>query len=141
NARPAGGLVGELARRGGTGEDAGRPGGHAGDRAGRRVLGIALVRRHVLPREATGEEVVGDDVALRIEAGAATINARRSLRIPAGAVVAHVLDADGLAGELGEQCRVVGGVAGVVAAVGPGAGDPDRVDPGPRPSRHTAHPL
>src|SRR5207249_1069092 len=92
------------------------------------LLVTARVRRHVLPREAPGEEVVGAAVALRIEAGAAAIDARRSLRVPAGAVVAHVLNADGLTGELGEQRRVVGGVAGVVAAVGPGAGDPDRVN-------------
>ena len=128
DALPSAALVGELVRFGRHLEDDRRPGRHAGELAGQRVLGIALVRRHVLPREAPGEEVVGDDVALRIEAGTAAIDARRSLRIPAGRVVAHVLDADGLAGELGEQRRVVGGVAGVVAAVGPGAGDPDRVN-------------
>src|SRR3989442_14938177 len=77
---------------------------------------------------ATGEHVELYGVSRLMEAYTAAIDARRSLRIPAGAVVAHILDADGLAGELGEQRRVVGGVAGVVAAVGPGAGDPDRVN-------------
>src|SRR5262249_50832539 len=59
NALPAAALVGELVRLGRNLEDDRRPGRHAGELAGQRVLGIALVRRYVLPREATGEEVVG----------------------------------------------------------------------------------
>src|SRR5437660_1790112 len=63
-----------------------------------RVLGIALVRRHVLAREALREEVVGHYVALGIEPGSAAIDAGRTLGIPARRLVAHVLNPNRLAG-------------------------------------------
>ena len=75
----------------------------------------------VHPREALAGELVGDDLAGGVERGARLVDRGRALRVPAGALVAHVLQPHWLADRLGQHGGVHGAVVGVVAAIGAGA--------------------
>ena len=94
---------------------------------GERVLRPRAIGLHVDAREALAEELVGHDLVRGVERGAGLVDRGRALRVPAGALLAHVLQPHRLAGELREHRRIVGAVVGVVAAIGAGADHPDAV--------------
>ena len=100
--------------------------------SGHRVSRIAAVGIDVDAREALAQEIPRDDIARRIELGAHLVNGRRRLGIPAGALIAHILQPHRPAGGLGEHCRVHGAVVGIVAAIGAGARGPDHAHIIPR---------
>ncbi len=95
--------------------------------AGQRVLRPRAVGLHVDAREALAEELVGHDLVRGVERGTGLMDRSRALGVPAGALLARVLQPHRLAGELGEHRRIVRAVVGVVAAIGAGADHPDAV--------------
>ena len=95
---------------------------------GQCVERLAAVGIDIDAGEALADEVVGDDIALGIERGARVMDRSRTLRIPAGALVAHILHAHRLADGFGEHGGVHRRVVGIVAAVGARTRRPDHVD-------------
>ncbi len=94
---------------------------------GERIQELAAVRVDIDPREALGEEVISDDVPLGIDAGAGAMDGGGALRVPAGALLAHVLQAHRLADRLRQGRGIGGAIIRIVAAVGTRAGLPDHV--------------
>ena len=95
---------------------------------GQRVVRLAAVGVDVDAREALADEVVGDDVAGGIDRGARVMDRGRTLRIPAGALVAHILHRTGLPTALASTAASIAAVVGIVAAIGARTRRPDHVD-------------
>src|SRR6266550_3153538 len=91
-----------------------------------RIDRRAAIGVHVNAREALADEVVGDDVALRVHRRAGAVNRGRALGIPAGALLARVLHAHRAASGLGHDGGIHRRVVGVAAAVAAWADHPDR---------------
>src|SRR5262249_28425276 len=99
----------------------------AAELAGEGVERLAAVGVDVDARETLAHELVGGDVALRVDRGAGAVHRGRALGIPAGALIARVLHTHRLPGRLREPGGIHRGVVGVAAAIGAGADRPDHV--------------
>src|SRR5258706_9351992 len=92
------------------------------------MRGTALIGCNVQTGERLADVLISDDFARRIESGAAAIDRSRALGIPGETLMAHVLNAHGLAQMLRQNGGVRRRVALIVAAIGAGAEHPDRAD-------------
>ena len=75
-------------------------------------------------REAPVGKIPGDDLALRIDAGAEQIQLRRTLRLPGMFVIAHPLYAYRFAYGARKQSGIFGDIVGAHTAVAPGGFPP-----------------
>ena len=91
---------------------------------GERVLRLAAIGVHVDAREALAGELVGRDVAGVIECHAGEVDRSRSFGVPAGALLAHILQPHRPPDRLRQHRGIRRAVVGVVAAIGAGTGGP-----------------
>src|SRR5260221_13338203 len=85
---------------------------------GKHVGGAAFARIRIHARKRLAAVFVSDDLAVGIDANTTTIDGRSAFRIPTGALVAHVLDANRAPKMLRQYTRVRGCIALVVATIG-----------------------
>src|SRR3954468_5901861 len=123
---PAERLVLEAIGLGRRAEDLVRLWWHAERLANQAVGGLRFVGGDVLAREAFRDEFVRHHLAGRIDRGARTVYARRTFRVPGGAIGAHALHPHRLAGGACDERRIHRRIAGIVPTIGARAGDPDR---------------
>ena len=90
--------------------------------AGERVFRRAFIVERIALGERLAVELPGGHLAVLVDRGARGVDGGRGLRVPASAFVTHALHAHRLADRLREHGGVHHGVAGIVAAVGAGAG-------------------
>ena len=89
---------------------------------------MALVARHVEASEGFAGELVGDHLTVRIKGSSHLVDRGRTFRIPASALLARVLDANGTAYGPGQNGSISGCISGIIAAIGARANNPDSAD-------------
>src|SRR5258708_12184154 len=90
--------------------------GDAARRARQRILWLAAVGIDIDPREPLAGELIGHDVAGRVERHAGLVDRCRPLGGPAGSLFAHVLEPHRLAYALRQHGSIHGAVVGILAA-------------------------
>src|SRR3954469_16935116 len=126
NRLPAEELVLEAVRLRRRAEDLVRLRRHAHRLTNQAVRGLRFVGGDVLTREPFRNEFVRHYLAGAIDCRACAVDARRTFRVPRGAIGAHALYTNRLAGGPREKRGIHRRIAGIVASIGAGAGDPDR---------------
>src|SRR4029077_8987596 len=95
---------------------------------GERVEPLAAVCVDVDAGERLAHELVGGDLAGRVDCGAHLVHGGGAFRIPACALVAHILQTDRLSDAFREYGGVHGTIIGIVAAVRAGSRLPDHAN-------------
>src|SRR5437879_1830348 len=89
---------------------------------------FAAVGVHINAREALADELVSNDLASGVDRRASAMDRGRTLWVPAGALLPHVLDAHGLGDSFCHHGRIHRRIISVTPAVGARAHRPDRTD-------------
>src|SRR5438045_3640931 len=92
------------------------------------IHGLAAIGVDINAREALAEEVVGNDFAGRIDRRTGAVDRCRALRVPAGALFAHILHAHGLPDSSRHHGGIHRRVVSVATTIRAGAYGPNRPD-------------